>query len=337
MRTPLVDHGTSREMRWESMRGVGYLTPTDRFFVRNHTRAPDVDVSRWRLQVSGSGVRRPLSLSYDDVLALPDVTVTRALECAGNGRRFYGGQGREAPGTPWALGAIGVAAWTGVRLADVLDRAGLQAGAVDVMAVGLDELAVRRPIPVAKALEADTLVVYGMNGEVLPVDHGFPVRLLVPGWAGIASIKWLGGVEVADHPLSSPWNTTSYVLTGADYPDEPVVNEQVVKSALELPWPATLPAGTHVLTGRSWSGTSAIAEVRVSVDGGRTWRHATLGTRNVPKAWAQWTIEWDAPAGEHQVRVRATDRHGHAQPDRVAFNDHGYLYGAVVDHPVTVV
>ena len=215
-----IPRGTNAEMRWEAMRGHGYLTPVDRFFVRNHTATPEIDSATWRLRVHGTGVRRELSLSYDDLLRLPSVTVTRAVECAGNGRSLFGTQqGTPAAGTQWTLGAIGVASWTGVRLTDVLDRARLTRRAMDVMPVGLDDLAVRRPIPVEKALARDTLLVYGMNGDVLPPDHGFPVRLLVPGWIGVANVKWVGSIEVSETPLESQWNTTSYRLFGPDYPD----------------------------------------------------------------------------------------------------------------------
>ncbi len=161
--------GTNAEMRWEAMRGQGYLTPHDRFFVRNHTSTPRLDAASWRLRVHGTGVRRELSLSYDDLLRLPRLTLTRAIECAGNARSLFASQqGQAVAGTTWGLGAIGVATWTGVRLADVLARADLTPGALDVMPVGLDSMAVRRPIPVERAVAADTLLVLGMNGRTLP-------------------------------------------------------------------------------------------------------------------------------------------------------------------------
>ena len=328
--------GTNAEMRWEAMRGQGYLTPVDRFFVRNHTSTPRIDLATWRLRVHGSGVRRELSLRYADLLRLPQVTLTRAIECAGNGRSLFGSQqGQPAAGTSWGLGAIGVATWTGVRLADVLDRAGLTRAALDVMPVGLDDLAVRRPIPVEKALAHDTLLVLGMNGRPLPPDHGHPVRLLVPGWIGVANVKWVGEIEVSETPLLSQWNTTSYRFFGPDYPETPLVTTQVVKSALELPFPATLGRGPQVLSGRSWSGEGRIARVEVSVDDG-AWRPAHLGLRNDPQAWRRWSFLWNARPGEHRIRVRARDDRGNVQPDTVPFNEQGYLFGAVAQHPVTV-
>jgi len=331
----LIPQGTNAEMRWESMRGRGYLTPYDRFFVRNHTGTPRIDPATWRLRVHGSGVRRELSLSYRDLLRLPKVTVTKAVECAGNARSFFDTQqGTPVPGTAWGLGAIGVATWTGVPLAEVLDRVGLTRAALDVMPVGLDEQAVRRPVPVEKAL-ADTLLVTGMNGRRLPPDHGFPVRLLVPGWIGVANVKWVGSIEVSETPLQSPWNTTSYRLFGPDHPDSPLLTTQVVKSALELPFPAALRPGPQWLTGRSWSGEGRITRVEVSVDRG-PWRPAVLDRLNLPQAWRRWSFPWNARTGRHTIRVRARDDRGHVQPDTVPFNEQGYLFGAVVDHPVTV-
>ena len=331
-----VERGTNAEMRWEAMRGQGYLTPTDRFFVRNHTDTPVVDRDTWRLRVHGTGVRRELSVGYADLLDLPAVSVTRFVECAGNARSFFGSQqGTTAPGTAWGLGAVGVARWTGVRLADVLDRAGVTPAALDVMPVGLDSRQVRRPLPVETALAEDTLRVYGMNGRTLPADHGFPVRLLVPGWVGVANIKWVGSIEVSEQPLYSEWNTTSYRMVGDAYPDSPLVTTQVVKSALELPFPATLRPGRQLLTGRSWSGHGGIARVEVSVDGG-PWQRADLERRDTPRAWRQWSFRWVAKPGDHAVRVRATDDRGNVQPDSVPFNRDGYLFGAVVAHPVTV-
>lgn len=332
-----INHGSNREMRWEAMAGRGYYTPNDLFFVRNHTTTPHIDPATWRLRIEGSGVAHPLELSYDELLAMPSVTETKFIECAGNARsQFEAAQGRRASGTQWRLGAVGVAEWTGVPLRRVLEQAGVKSTAVDVMPEGLDSQRVRRPLSVEKALEDDTLLVYGMNGQTLPPDHGFPVRLLVPGWVGIANIKWLGRIEVAEEPLFSPWNTTSYRLFGDAYPDAPVLTTQLVKSAFELPWGATVAPGGRMLTGRSWSGQGKIARVEISTDGGGTWAQAVLGARNVPQAWVQWELPWEATPGSHKLQARAYDTRGNAQPTSVPFNDQGYLYWAVVNHPITV-
>jgi DMSO/TMAO reductase YedYZ molybdopterin-dependent catalytic subunit len=332
---------TNRETLWQAFKGQGYLTPASHFFVRNHTSTPSIDAATWSLRIEGAGVRNPIELSYDDLLCMPSVTRTRAIECAGNGRSFYGTQqGTPAPGSQWLLGAIGVAEWRGARLSDILDRAGVTADAVDVMPEGLDPEVgsdghVRRPLSIEKALD-DVLVVYEMNGEPLPPDHGYPARLLVPGWIGIANIKWLGRIEVSTEPLFSAWNTTQYRFTGANYPQPQVLSTQVIKSAFELAFPAVLTAGEQVLTGRSWSAQGSIRSVEFSSDGGATWRPAELQGRNVSQAWAQWSVAWQATPGEHVLQARATDTAGNVQPDTSLFNDNGYLFGAVVNHPVSV-
>lgn len=331
-----IARGTNAEMRWSAMKGQGYLTPTDRFFVRNHTSTPVIDPASWRLRIHGTGVERELFVSYDDLLKLPQVTLTRFIECAGNARSFFATQqGQTASGTAWTLGAIGVAEWTGVRLSAVLEQAGIKSSALDVMPVGLDDQQVRRPVPLERALADDTLLVLGMNGQTLPADHGFPARLLVPGWVGVANIKWVGSIEVSETPLTSQWNTTSYRLFGDAYPDTPLVTTQVVKSALESPLPATVRPGRRELTGRSWSAYGGISKVEYSVDGGR-WHSASLGRRNVTQAWRQWSFDHVFKPGTHEVRVRATDDRGNTQPDTVPFNTQGYLFGAVVKHPVRV-
>jgi len=330
-----IDYGTNAEMRWDAARDQGYLIDTARFFVRNHTSTPTIDAASWRLRVSGDGVRRPLELSYKALEKLACASETAFVECAGNGRSFYGTQqGTPASGTQWKLGAIGVARWRGVRLRDVLERAGIRRDAVDVMPAGLDPNYVsagvdyghvRRPLPVAKALD-DALIALEMNGKALPPDHGFPARLVVPGWVGVANIKWLGSIDVSTSTLTSPFNTTFY----------PGLTRQNVKSAFELAWDAQLPAGERTtLTGRSWSGHAPIKHVEVSTDGGAHWRRAKLRGPNLRNAWVRWELPWTPRAGAHELLARASDRSGLTQPDTVEFNSAGYGFWAVVRHPVT--
>jgi DMSO/TMAO reductase YedYZ molybdopterin-dependent catalytic subunit len=330
-----VNFGTNAEMRWDAARDLGYLVPAERFFVRNHTRTPAIDAATWRLRIGGTAVKRPLELSYRQLERLDSCGQTAVIECAGNGRSFFGTQqGTPAAGTQWKLGAIGAARWRGVPLREVLDRAGVRRGAVDVLATGLDDPYVtggvdyghvRRPIPIGKALD-DALIALEMNGRELPPDHGFPARLVVPGWVGIANIKWLGALDVADTPTTTPFNTRFY----------PGLTTQQVKSAFELPWDAALPAGRRItLHGRSWSGHAPIRHVKVSTDGGTSWRHAHLHGPNLRNAWVRWTTTFKPGPGRHELLARATDRTGLTQPDTVPFNDGGYQFWAVVRHPVT--
>nr|WP_258545190.1 molybdopterin-dependent oxidoreductase [Micromonospora provocatoris] len=180
------------------------------------------------------------------------------------------------------------------------------------------------------------LLAYEMNGRPLPADHGFPVRVVVPGWVGISSIKWVGAIEVSTTPLFSPWNTQFYRMFGPGHPaDGTVLTAQPVRSAFELPWDARVPAGEEVLlTGRSWSGNGPIAHVEV--DTGDGWRPADLVEADRGGAWQRWTVRWrPTAAGRHVLRARATDSTGARQPDRAAPNDLAYLFDAVVAHPVT--
>ncbi|MDL4771092.1 sulfite oxidase [Actinomadura xylanilytica] len=350
-----VPQGTNAEMRWEAMRGQGPVTPVDRFFVRNHVSTPLIDARTWRLRLWGTGLRgspgedRPIEFSYADLLAMRAETVTAFIECTGNGRSlFTSQQGQAVSGTAWRLGAVGVAHWRGVRLSAVLERAGITRRAVDIMPRGLDpeyvdngeDLGhVRRPLPVAKALE-DVLLAYEMNGAPLPPDHGHPVRLVVPSWVGIASIKWVGDIQVSDTPLSSPWNTRFYRMFGPGHPPEgsAPLTRMNLKSAFELPWDATLRAGrTHVLHGRSWSGGGRVRAVSVSADGGATWHRARTRGPVPARGWVRWEFPWrPAAPGRHELLARASDETGAVQPATVPHNTLGYLFGAIARHPVTV-
>ena len=326
------------EMRWEAMASRGYLVPNAGFFVRNNNPTVHIDKKTWRLQVYGTGVNKTVQFKFKDILKMPSHSVTKFIECAGNARKNYAAHcGGPVGGTQWWMGAIGVAEWTGVPLREVLERAKFRKSTVDVMPEALDALGVNRPISIQKALDDETLLVYAMNGEELPEDHGAPVRALVPGWVGIANIKWVGSINVSETPLFTRWNTTSYVLFGDAYPDPVVLSTQDVKSAFELPEQgAEFPAGKNTLKGRSWSGVGTIKKVEVSFDEGKHWKEAKLRTPNLPQAWVRWDIKWKARPGQYNLQARATDSKGNTQPASVPCNDKGYVYWAVVSHPVTV-
>ncbi|MCL7375569.1 sulfite oxidase [Streptomyces sp. 35G-GA-8] len=343
--------GTNAETNFAALRTTGPLTPASHFFVRNHTVTPRIDAAGWTLRIWGSGLRGgAVDFGYDELRALPSVTRTAFIECAGNGRSHYATQQNQpVSGTAWTLGAIGVGRWRGVRLAEVLRRADLSPDAVDILPRGLDDEVisegtnlgrVRRPLPVAKALD-DVLLAYELNGEPLPPDHGYPVRLIVPSWVGIANIKWLGDIEVSAEPLYSPWNTTLYRLFGAGYPPEgsAPLTRQTLKSAFELADGATVAAHRpHVLTGRSWSGGAPVRSVEISTDGGTHWRRARLHDAPRRGSWVRWSAEWTPGGpGPALLLARATDSSGQVQPEVAVHNTQGYLFNAVVRHRVTVV
>ncbi|MFJ6569092.1 sulfite oxidase [Streptomyces sp. NPDC091292] len=348
--------GTNAETNWPALHGTGYHTPVDRFFVRNHTSTPVLDADDWSLKVWGSGLRgapgidRAVEFGHRDLRRMPSVTLDAFIECAGNGRSYFTTQqGDPATGTAWTLGAIGSARWRGVPLSHVLRLAGLVRHAVDLQPRGLDDTwvsngtdlgHVRRPLPLTKALD-DVVLAYEMNGEPLPYDHGYPVRVLVPSWVGIANIKWVGDIEVSTEPLYSPWNTDLYRLFGPGHPEgggAPLTG-QTVKSAFEVAAGADFAVGgRHRLTGRSWSGGGGIRRVEVSTDGGATWRRAELHDRPRASAWSRWSTDWHPTTpGPTTLLARATDMGGRTQPSHTAPNTQGYLFDAVVRHPVTVV
>jgi DMSO/TMAO reductase YedYZ molybdopterin-dependent catalytic subunit len=353
--TWFTDFGSNAEMLWGSVDPNAYLTPQSRLFVRNHSRTPLIDRSTYALRVHGDGLStarteaEALSLSFADLRRLPHHELTAVIECTGNGRsHFTTQQGQTVSGTAWTLGAVGTVRWSGVRLRDVLGSLGLAPDAVSVQATGLDDDfvsgttnhgRVRRPFPIEKALD-DALLAWGMNGEDLLPDHGYPLRLVLPGWVGIASIKWLGSLEVSRTQLTSPWNTTFYRMTGPQWPaDSPPLTVNPVRSAWELPAGAVLPSRPVTLSGRSWSGAGRISRVSVSLDGGDSWRPAVLDRRSrEDQGWTQWSVRWGNPRrGTHELLARATDDQGRTQPLEAAFNTQGYFFDAVVRHPVTVV
>lgn len=346
--TWFIDYGTNAEMRWDSVDPRAYLTPQSRLYVRDHTSTPTIDPATYTLRILGDGLADPdgVSLTLDQVKSFPHVAVTSVHECTGNGRSFFASQqGQSASGTQWKLGAVGTVVWHGVRLRDVLRAAGVRRDAVSVLATGLDPSyvsggvdygRVRRPFPISKAYD-DALLAWGMNGEDLLPDHGFPLRLVLPGWVGIGSIKWLGSLDVSTSEQTSPWNTTWYNIDGRPLTANPV------RSAFELPWNAQLPRRRSlVLTGRSWSGAAPIADVEVSTDGGATWSRADLEDPQPRRSstghgWTRWSHRWEAPSpGAHELLARATDTLGRTQPDVAAYNPNGYFFDAVVRHPVNV-
>lgn len=334
----MEDAGTGVDYGVRLDRLPGFLTPIDRFFLRSHAPTPRLDAATWSLRIEGDGVSEPVTYGYADLWErFPLVSMIRTIECAGNRRVLFGeAYGREFAGTQWGRGAIGTAEWTGVRLRDLLEPAGITPGALEVMPEALDQITARRPMPLAKALADDTLLALVMNGETLPADHGFPARIVVSGWLGAASIKWVGRIEVSKRPLHVPWNTEDYVLTGPDYAPRPIpITGIPVASLVELPWPAQLQARPQVIRGRAFAGENMVTAVDYRIDDG-PWHAASLTPPQLRAAWVRWQFTWDPPQGDHTIQVRATDDQGRTQPATVPWNDLGYLYHPVLSHPVRV-
>ena len=332
----------------------GFLTPNETFFVCNTTATPRIDARTYRLNIDGDGVERSVTLSYDDLRAMPQRDLTAYIECAGNHRALFdkvmGKKLDQRAGVTevlWELGAVGLAKWRGVALRDVLALAGVREDAIFVCPKGLDvtsdEGGEMCPIPVAKALDENTLLALEMNDEVLPADHGFPARVVVPGWVGTYSIKWVGAINVVTKPVWVARNTRMYVMMGEHWnPDDyapalgPPVYEQSLKSSLALDWPAQLAPGLNTLYGYARSPDASIANVEWSDDDGKTWRPATLFGPNEKYTWTQFKFDWQATLGKHAIATRACDTKGRKQPDTLRFNTGGYLFNLPHPHPVIV-
>ena len=302
------------------------VVPTDLFFVRSNYRIPTVDPATWRLRVHGL-VGQPLELSLADVRAMPQRTVVAFLECSGNSRMHFQ---PATPGTPWRDDAVGNASWTGVALGDVLALARPRPEAVEVVSQGADDSLMRRGLPMRAALDPDTLLALQMNGADLLVAHGAPARLVVPGWGGIASTKWVTGLELLDHRWEGLWNAEEYVLVDESGQETGRVEEMPVKSVLARPAAGSpVEPGPVTVSGYAWSGRGQIEVVGVSVDGGATYAPATITERTGPRAWVRWEYEWLAEPGPVHVQSRATDSSGQTQPVVAAWNAKGYQMNAI--------
>ncbi|CAN5617442.1 hypothetical protein BH23CHL5_BH23CHL5_13700 [soil metagenome] len=333
----LIQHGsTTFETPMELIDGL--YTPNDLFFIRsNGPVSIDINPDEWRLSVTGL-VNEELDLSLADLQGMTPRTVSSWVECSGNSRgRFAQGENEPASGTQWGNGAIGNAEWTGVSLIDVLNMAGLQESGVDVVSQGADFAEMQRGLPLEMAYDLDVMLAWEMNGEPVPAPHGGPVRLFVPGWGGIASTKWVVGLEIIDRPFQGTFNVESYVVIDANGAVLRPVQQMPVKSAINSPIPgASVSAGDHTIAGYAWSGYGGIEQVEVSTDGGETWQEATITLEAGPRSWVRFEYAWDAPAGETVLMSRATDERGLTQPDSVPWNRLGYQMNAVYQVPVSV-
>jgi sulfite oxidase len=322
-----------------------FLTPNDQFFIRNHGDVPQVDPDAYRLHVEGM-VARPLALSLAELRALPAHSVAMTLQCAGSRRRELNAlQPIDPAEIVWDADAIGTAIWTGARLADVLGAAGVQPGAAHAAFAGLDEAHKTQDvfggsIPIDKALEADVLLAYAMNGEPIPPAHGFPVRVIVPGYIGARSVKWLALVRLQAESSSNYFQTRAYrhfppeVLRPEDavWDDAPELGVLPLNSVICAPQDgAALAAGQVAVEGFALTGTGArIARVEVSCDDGATWREAAIIEREGAWAWCFWRADVELAPGAHILVVRAFDTAGNAQPQDIGavWNFKGYLNNA---------
>jgi sulfane dehydrogenase subunit SoxC len=323
------------------------VTPAGLHYLLVHYDIPVVDAAAWRLRVDGS-VRGELSLSLEELRARPATTLAVTLECAGNGRSLLSPRPLSQP---WLLEAVGNAEWTGTPLSGVLEDAGLDDGAVEVVFRGLDrgiegevEQQYERSLPVADALREEVLLAYAMNGDPLPPQHGFPLRLVVPGWYGMTSVKWLERITVLDRPFEGYQQARGYRLRQTPEEEGEPVSRMVPRSLMVPPGipdfatrERTVSPGPCRLTGRAWSGFGSVERVEISSDGGASWADARLGPQASAWAWRAWEYDWEArDPGIHELCSRATDSAGNTQPLHAAWNLGGYANNEVQRVPVLV-
>jgi len=323
------------------------ITPTGLHYLLVHYDVPLVDPAGWRLEIGGA-VERSLRLGLDELRALPAVEIAATMECAGNGRALL----EPRPlSQPWLIEAVGTARWRGVPLAALLEEASPTVDAVDVLFAGLDrgveadvEQRYERSLPLGEALGADAVVAYEMNGAPIPPQHGFPVRLVVPGWYGMANVKWLTEIAVLAEPYAGYQVATAYRFRQSEDEEGRPVTRMRPRSLMVPPGvpdfysrSRIVDAGAVRLEGRAWSGRAPIVRVEVSVDGGASWGDAGIAhDLEGPWSWCGWSFEWEAASGEHVLCCRATDETGDAQPVEPEWNLGGYENNAVQRVPVLV-
>ena len=323
------------------------ITSVERFYVRNHfSKIPELSTSTWRLLIDGE-VQEPLTLSLAGLEALPSKEQVATLECAGNSRSYVT---PPAEGLAFRHGAVGTARWKGVPLALVLDKAGLKATAQEVVFEGADygreeedgvafDLRYTRSLPISKALNPDTLLAYQMNGNALSPAHGYPLRLVIPGWYGMASVKWLVHIRVSDRPFDGFFQSRRYVIIkeGVENKiDREPLSILRVKSIFTNPRHGqVIQPGIFTIKGVAWSGAGSVVKVAVSTDGGRNWLDARLTGQNYPNAWRRWELTWHASEPGHFILMaRATDSAGNTQPKAIPWNFRGYANNSI--HAIAV-
>jgi len=329
LRLATRNHGMPLEaLRWP-------ITPVGLHYLLIHYDVPLVDPEAFRLELTGA-VARPSTLTLDELKAWPAVEIVSTFECAGNGRALL--EPRPVS-QPWLNEAVGTSRWRGVPLATLLEEAGPSSDAVDVVFCGLDrgvegelEQRYERSLPVSEAMGAGCVLAYEMNGAALPPQHGFPLRLVVPGWYGMTNVKWLTEINVVEEPFTGYQVASGYRVRQTEEEEGRPVTRMRPRSLMAPPGIPQFETrdriaerGHHLLEGRAWSGRAPIARVEVSVDDGRTWSDATL-LREFDEhyAWCGWSFSWAATRGDHVLCSRATDEAGDVQPLEVVWNLGGY-------------
>jgi DMSO/TMAO reductase YedYZ molybdopterin-dependent catalytic subunit len=303
-------------------------TPVAEFYIRNNFDVPRLAAAAWRLRIGGH-VRRPRELDLDALMTLPQRTARVTLECAGNGRALLD---PPVDGTQWGLGAAGTAEFTGAALRDVLTPLGVNDDVVEFVFTGADagdvpgwgRIRFQRSLPRAVACGPEPMLAWLMNGEPLTPEHGHPVRLVVPGWYAVASVKWLVGIEAVDQPFQGHFQSDRYVYRGDCLADRPVTHMRVRALVTSHADGDRVPAGIIDIEGTAWSGAAPIRSVEVQVGPHAAWRNADLLEPADHAVATRWRCTLSLSPGTHLLRVRATDETGATQPEDQAWNELGY-------------
>lgn len=365
-----------------------FMTPVEEFYVRNHyptptaEQKPVLERANWKLKIHGSSVERPMEISYEDLLKMPSKTIIATMECHGNGRTLFweqgGFTGQQVGGGNWVMGAVGQAEWQYVSMAEIFSRCGIKPNARTVLFwSGVDGNDMGRPMPYADvaAQQHDMGICFAMNGNPLTPDHGAPVRVVVPGWGGTASIKWVTEIRVSDKRIWTRLNTKGEVYLGPEYqaPEFDAANDEFLagitaadikgpmvtwmppKSLITVPLvieqspsiPANYPlkkgevprmsVGQHVMRGYAWAPQHGVKHVEYRIDGG-AWQMATIRPPNLGKyTWVRFDFPWDAKAGQHVIETRTTDNAGTSQPEKVPLNTLGMANWSIPKFKIEIV
>ena len=316
------------------LEGLHYdITPTGMHYLLIHFDIPFADEEAWSLDIGGL-VENPVTLDMSDIRSRPPVTMPVTMECAGNGRALMEPR---AISQPWLLEAIGTAEWTGTPLRPILEEAGISSDAIELLFTGVDQgvqggelQCYQRSLTIEQAMRDEVMLAYGMNGAPLQPQHGYPLRLVVPGWYGMTSVKWLTSIEAIDEPFDGYQQMRTYrYAQSADDVGDPV-DEIRVRSLMVPPGvpdfltrTRLVEAGTQRVEGKAWAGRLKVSRVEFSGDGGQTWTDAELGSPVGDFAWRSWSAQWEATPGEHELCVRATDEAGIVQPSEQPWNYQG--------------
>ena len=318
-----------------------WLTPNDLFYVRGHFPFEKISDKDWSIEINGN-VKKPYKLNLDNLIDLPKKTLPVTMECAGNNRKYLD---PKVSGNQFDAGAVSNAVWAGASLKSVLNKAEIISTTIEILFEGADKgepesgkeiISYTRSLPLKDINNEDILLAYEMNGEPIPLEHGAPVRLIVPNWYGMASVKWVNKITAIKEPFEGYFQTYKYVIKGSSEEKDRPVREMKIKSAFSLEKQRNaISSGSVSISGFAWSGFGNIKEVELSHDDGKTWHKANIAKPVSSYSWQQWNFDWEPPqTGSYTFFCKATDENGNTQPMEPNWNKMGYEINSVLSRPL---